>query len=207
VSSRALLIFKPDAAHRLAVRSAIWSWLDQRDDLRVLGLTWFKAPPELIESHYDFLRDRPFFPWLVDFMTALPVIVGAVETEDLEKVRYDLGETQIQKSRPGSVRERYGIYGGVNCLHLSDAPETGAKETELWSQHVNLTGGVQADGLDGGGDRVDLTYQLRSLAAQYSAGIHKELAGDAIAGLLEEETDLGEADFAAFRRIILGAFE
>jgi nucleoside-diphosphate kinase len=207
VSARALLIFKPDAAHRIAVRSAIWSWLDQRDDIRILGLDWYRAPAELIKRHYDFLQDRPFFPWLVDFMTALPVIAGAVEADDLEKVRYDLGETQIQNSRPGSLRERYGIYAGVNCLHLSDGPETGETETELWSRYVDLEGGVHADALDEGFDRRDHTYQLRSLAAQYAAGLHRELAAEAIVGLLREETALTEADFRALQRIILDAFD
>lgn len=207
MSARALLIFKPDAAHRIAVRSAIWSWLDQRDDIRILGLDWYRAPAELIKRHYDFLQDRPFFPWLVDFMTALPVIAGAVEADDLEKVRYDLGETQIQNSRPGSLRERYGIYAGVNCLHLSDGPETGETETELWSRYVDLEGGVHADALDEGFDRRDHTYQLRSLAAQYAAGLHRELAAEAIVGLLREETALTEADFRALQRIILDAFD
>ena len=207
MTARALLIFKPDAAHRIPVRSAIWSWLDQRDDIRILGLDWYRAPTELIKRHYDFLQDRPFFPWLVDFMTALPVIAGAVEADDLEKVRHDLGETQIQNSRPGSLRERYGIYAGVNCLHLSDGAETGEKETELWSRYVELEGGVRAEALDEGFDRHDHTYQLRSLAAQYAAGVHRELAGEAIAGLLREETSLTDVDFRALRRIILDAFD
>ena len=117
MTTAALLIFKPDAAYRLAVRASIWRWLEARDDLKLTGLRWFHPPAELIEQHYDFLKERPFFGWLVDFMSALPVIVGRLEAEpaDLERIRFDLGETQIQKARPGSLRERYGIYGGVNC--------------------------------------------------------------------------------------------
>ena len=54
----------------------------------------------------------------------------------LTQMRYDLGETRIAQSRPGSLRERYGIFGGLNCLHLSDAPETGAAEVDKWSKVV-----------------------------------------------------------------------
>ena len=136
----ALLIFKPDAAYRLAVRAGLWSWLASERDWKVQSLAWFQPPASLIESHYDFLKGRPFFPWLVDFMTALPLIVGRVTASDdaLKLMRYDLGETRIAQSRPGSLRERYGIFGGLNCLHLSDAPETGAAEVEKWSKVVQL---------------------------------------------------------------------
>lgn len=208
MTTPALLIFKPDAAYRRAVRAEIWRWLQARDDLKLTGLRWFHAPTELIEQHYDFLEGKPFFPWLVDFMSALPVVVAELEAEpaDLERIRHDLGETQIQKARPGSVRERFGIYGGVNCLHLSDSAESGRKETELWSRYVKFDG-VQPDHLAESGHAADHTYQLRSLAAQYSAGIHRDLAAGAILRLLQEETDLGGLEFQAYSRIMLGAFD
>lgn len=203
----ALLIFKPDAAHRRPARAAIWAWLQERDDMRLTGLRWFQAPRELIEQHYDFLAGRPFFPWLVDFMSALPVVVGQLEAEatQLERIRHDLGETQIQKARPGSLRERYGIYGGVNCLHLSDSAESGARETELWGRYLTFSG-VQPDRLADAGHSPDHTYQLRSLAAQYSAGIHRELAADRMRELLREESGLEGEEFETYSRIMLGAF-
>ena len=53
-------------------------------------------------------------------------------------MRHDLGETRIAQSRPGSLRERYGIYGGINCLHLSDSVESGKAEVERWAKFVQL---------------------------------------------------------------------
>jgi nucleoside-diphosphate kinase len=208
MTTPALLIFKPDAAYRRAVRAAIWSWLQGRDDLRLTGLRWFRPPRELIEQHYDFLAGRPFFGWLVDFMSALPVVVGRLESTpgDLDHIRYDLGETQIQKARPGSLRERFGIYGGVNCLHLSDSAESGVKETRLWDRYVKFEG-VEPEHLAESDGAPDHTYQLRSLAAQYSAGVHRELAAERMLALLQEETDLGGLEFQAYSRIMLGAFD
>ena len=202
----ALVIFKPDGAHRLAVRSAIAGWLRSERAWKVGGLTWFEPTADLIEEHYDFLRGRPFFPWLVDFMSALPVLVGRVEAgaEGLERMRYELGETRIHEARPGSLRERLGIGGGVNVLHLSDSPESAAQEIALWSRHVSLDT-VDAD-LGQRTDRPDHTFHLRSLAAQYAAGIHAELAAQAIRRLLREESDLAGDDFDALVRVVLGAF-
>jgi hypothetical protein len=118
-------------------------------------------------------------------------------------MRHDLGETRIAQSRPGSLRERFGIYGGLNCLHLSDAPETGAAEVEKWSKVVQLD--KVAVELDKESDRPDHTYHLRSLATQVAAGFHVELATKAIRDLLAEETEIDGKRLEALYRITLGA--
>lgn len=202
----ALVIFKPDGAHRLAVRAALWNWLSSEREWRLAGLTWYKPPIDLIEDHYDFLRGRPFFTWLVDFMSSLPVLVGRVSAQPdaLERMRYELGETRIEESRPGSLRDLYGIGRGVNVLHLSDSPESGAMETRLWSRRVSLD--TTDAHLDGASDRPDHTFHLRSLAAQYAAGKHPDLAAENIKRLLSEESDLTGNDLDVFGSVVLGAF-
>ena len=201
----ALVIFKPDAAYRLASRAGLWGWLSSERGWKVESLTRFKPPKSLIEDHYDFLKGKPFFPWLVDFMTALPLLVGRVKAGAtfLEQMRQDLGETRIQQSRPGSLRERYGIYGGVNCLHLSDAPETGAKEVARWAKFVQLDK-LEVE-LDVDSDKPDHTYHLRSLATQVTGGIHVEAASQLMRELLTEESDLDGPQLEALWRVILGA--
>ena len=203
--AEALVIFKPDASYRLAVRAALWNWLRTEREWKLEALKWYQPTTALIESHYDFLQGRPFFPWLVDFMSALPLVVGRITAspESLEHMRYDLGETRIAQSRPGSLRERYGIFGGINCLHLSDSPETGAVEVKRWWGFVMLDR-VDAK-LETKSDRPDHTYRLRSLATQVSSGIHPALATQAIKELLAEETDLKGKELEALYRITLGA--
>jgi nucleoside-diphosphate kinase len=201
----ALIIFKPDASYRMAARAGIWGWLSAERDWKVESLAWFQPPASLIESHYDFLKGRPFFPWLVDFMTALPLAVGRVTAsgETLEQMRHDLGETRIAQSRPGSLRERYGVFGGVNCLHLSDSPETGSAEVKRWAEFVQLDE-VSVD-LAVESDKPDHTYRLRSLATQVAGGFHVELASQTIRELLAEEAAIDGDQLQALWRIILGA--
>ena len=201
----ALVIFKPDGAHRLAVRAALWGWLRSERDWKLVGLSWHRPAVELVEEHYDFLRGRPFFPWLIDFMSAVPVLVGRVSAnaDGLERMRYELGETRIHESRPGSLRERFGIYGGLNCMHLSDAEETGAAEVKRWSSFVQLSN-VSVD-LDDTSAEPDHTYHLRSLATQVAAGIHVEAASSMIRELLAEESRLDGQQLEALCRITLGA--
>jgi nucleoside-diphosphate kinase len=202
--SDALLIFKPDAAYRLSARAGIWSWLSTEREWKIRSLEWFQPPASLIEAHYDFLQGRPFFPWLVDFMTALPVIVGRVtaSAESLQQMRHDMGETRIAQSRPGSLRERYGIFGGLNCLHLSDAEETGEAEVKRWAEFVQLDK-VTLE-LDDSSDSPDHTYHLRSLATQVNSKLHVDLASQMIRELLAEECELGGGELEAFYRITLG---
>lgn len=201
----ALLIFKPDSAYRVAARAGIWGWLASERDWKIESLDWFQPSKSLIQSHYDFLQDRPFFPWLVDFMTALPVVVGRVSAsaQALGVMRYDLGETQIAKSRPGSLRERYGIYGGLNCLHLSDAADSGAAEVKNWSEHVQLDE-VKVD-LSQSSVKPDHTFHLRSLATQVASGIHTGTGSEMIRQLLAQECELDGARLEALYRITLGA--
>jgi len=201
----ALVIFKPDASYRLAARAGIWGWLSSEREWKIESLAWFQPPAALIESHYDFLTGKPFFGWLVDFMTALPMLVGRVSAsaDALERMRHDLGETRIQQSRPGSLRERYGIFGGVNCLHLSDSPETGAAEVGRWAGHIQLDK-VDAD-LDADAGKPDHTFHLRSLATQVAGGIHVEPASQMIRELLAEESAVEGPQLEALWRIILGA--
>ena len=201
----ALLIFKPDATYRLAARAGLWTWLATERDWKIESLDWFQPPVSLIESHYDFLQGRPFFPWLVDFMTALPLIVGRVtaSADALKQMRYDLGETRIAQSRPNSLRERFGIFGGLNCLHLSDAPETGAAEVEKWSKVVQLKQ-VRVE-LEKSTSKPDHTYRLRSLATQVAAGIHVDLASQVFREQLADETELEGQQLEALYRVTLGA--
>ena len=201
----ALLIFKPDASYRLAARAGLWGWLSSERDWKVESLAWFQPPATLIESHYDFLKGRPFFPWLVDFMSALPLAVGRItaSAEALEQMRHELGETRIAQSRPGSLRERYGIFGGVNCLHLSDSPESGAAEVARWAEFVQLDK-LSAD-MPLTTDRPDHTFHLRSLATQVAAGIHVEPASQMIRELLAEETEIEGDKLQALWRITIGA--
>jgi len=118
-------------------------------------------------------------------------------------MRHDLGETQIAKARPGSLRERYGIFGGLNCLHLSDAPETGAAEVRRWSDFVQLDE-VKVH-LDDSTEKPDHTYHLRSLATQINDSIHVDLASQMFRELITEECDLDGKKLDALWRITLGA--
>ncbi len=132
------MIIKPDGTVRRHVSAIVLkTLLDQ--GLRVKAFKEMSVPRSLAEKHYAVHKERPFFQWLVDFLTSAPVIVMILEGEDaIEKIRNALGKTFVQDADPTSLRGKYGIWKGVNIAHASDAPETAKNEIALWTSEGGL---------------------------------------------------------------------
>ncbi len=109
------------------------------EGLKVVAFKEMKVPESLAKMHYDVHKDKPFFPWLVDFISSAPVLTMIFEADNaIQKIRDALGATFVQKADPNTLRGKYGIWAGVNIAHASDAPETAAKEIELWTNEGGL---------------------------------------------------------------------
>jgi nucleoside-diphosphate kinase len=107
-----------------------------------------KVSESLAKLHYAVHEEKPFFSWLVDFISSAPVLALIFEADDvIQGVRDALGATFVQKADPLSLRGKYGIWAGVNIAHASDAPETAIKEIELWSNEGGLEESPDAEGL------------------------------------------------------------
>lgn len=126
---------------------------------KVLAFREMKVPESLAKLHYAVHKEKPFFPWLVDFISSAPVLTIIFEADDvIQGVRDALGATFVQKADPASLRGKYGIWAGVNIAHASDAPETATKEIELWTAE----GGLK--------ESSDAEEQAKAYIEQYSSG-------------------------------------
>ena len=115
---------------------------------KVLAFREMKVPESLAKLHYAVHKEKPFFSWLVDFISSAPVLTMIFEADDvIQGVRDALGATFVQKADPASLRGKYGIWAGVNIAHASDAPETAAKEIELWTTEGGLNESSDAEEL------------------------------------------------------------
>jgi nucleoside-diphosphate kinase len=129
------------------------------EGLKIVAFKEMKVPESLAKMHYDVHKDKPFFPWLVDFISSAPVLTMIFEADNaIQKIRDALGATFVQKADPNALRGKYGIWAGVNIAHASDAPETAAKEIELWTKEGGLT---ESD---------DAEEKARAYIAKYSVG-------------------------------------
>jgi nucleoside-diphosphate kinase len=126
---------------------------------KVLAFREMKVPESLAKLHYAVHEEKPFFPWLVDFISSAPVLVMIFEADNvIQGVRDALGATFVQKADPESLRGKYGIWAGVNIAHASDAPETAVKEIELWT----VEGGLK--------ESSDAEDKARAYIEQYVSG-------------------------------------
>ena len=144
---RSFVIIKPDGTARRRVSALVLKDLMDRG----YGLAAFqemKVPESMAKLHYAVHKEKPFFPWLVDFISSSPVLVMIFEADNvIQGVRDALGATFVQKASPDSLRGKYGIWAGINIAHASDAPETAKDEIELWTTEGGLKESSDAEEL------------------------------------------------------------
>ncbi|MCA9242688.1 MAG: nucleoside-diphosphate kinase [Phycisphaerales bacterium] len=128
---RTLIIFKPDAMHRMLVGRILSRFEDK--GLRVVGMKLQQSPRAQVEKHYEVHKARPFYNDLVSFMTSAPVIVAVLEGPSaIAVVRNLLGATNGIEAAPGTIRGDFGLDKQFNLVHASDGAETAKAEIELF---------------------------------------------------------------------------
>lgn len=140
---RTLVLVKPDALEKRIAGLA----LDrvERLGLELIAARVVKVTPELVARHYPHLKDKPFFPSLVDFMTGKlnpgshgKILVFAFEGEDaIHLMRHAAGATDPTKAAPDTIRGSMGrIMNGTmeNVIHASECAADAEREIALWLQ-------------------------------------------------------------------------
>ena len=155
---RSFVIIKPDGTARRRVSAIVLKTLMDRG-YKVCAFREMKVSESLAKLHYAVHKEKPFFPWLVDFISSAPVLTMIFEGDDvIQGVRDALGATFVQKADPTSLRGKYGIWAGVNIAHASDASETAKNEIELWT----VEGGLK--------ESSDAEEQAKSYIERYISG-------------------------------------
>jgi nucleoside-diphosphate kinase len=130
-TDRTLIIVKPDGVQR-GLAGTILSRLEQRG-LKLAALKLIQMDRPLAERHYEALRDKSYYPGLIDYITSRPVIVGVVEGPNAFKtVRATMGDTDPLKAAPGTIRFDFGVSIGRNLIHGSDSAESAEREINLF---------------------------------------------------------------------------
>ena len=139
-----LTFLKADAVLRKNVGATIVKEFLANEDMEILALQSCQVDAGLSAEHYAHVADRPFYPWLEHYVTACPVYVMLIEVEDdaaVDRLRVFLGKTKAHEADPETIRGRFGIFAGVNCVHLSDSVESGQRETDLWKARLSIREG------------------------------------------------------------------
>lgn len=128
---RSYVMVKPDGVQRGLVGEIISRF--ERKGFQLKGLKLFETPRELAEEHYGELKEKPFYPKLVDYIVSGPVVCIALEGPGVvAAARKLIGVTNPLNAEPGTIRGDFGIEVGRNVVHGSDSPENGLREIALW---------------------------------------------------------------------------
>jgi nucleoside-diphosphate kinase len=128
---RTYIMIKPDGVQRGVVGNII-ARFEQKGYL-LKGLKLMTPKKELLESHYESLKSKPFFPKLMAYMSSGPVVAMAWEGKDAVATgRKMLGATNPADSAPGTIRGDFALDVGRNICHGSDTIENGEREIKLW---------------------------------------------------------------------------
>ncbi|MEJ2549963.1 MAG: nucleoside-diphosphate kinase [Anaerolineales bacterium] len=210
-----LTFLKADAVLRKNVGAAIEKEFLSNDDMEILSFETRRVDAALSAEHYAHVADRPFYPWLEYYVTACPVYVMLIEVADdaaVERLRAFLGKTQAHEAAPETIRGRFGIYAGVNCVHLSDSVESGRRETDLWRAKLGIRKGQFDLTPEEYARRYDPslpnhTQELREICVQMAkAGSASDDQKEQIRSYLKQENpDITPKQLETLLRIILGS--
>lgn len=129
---------KPDGVQRGLVGEVIARF--ERRGLKLVGAKFMNVPRELAEAHYESLKDRPFFPGLIEFITAGPVMAMVWEGPNaIATIRKTMGATNPANAEPGTIRADLAVDVSNNIVHGSDGPETAVREIGLWFGEIGAS--------------------------------------------------------------------
>ena len=128
---RSFVMVKPDGVQRGLVGEVI-SRFENRG-LKLVAAKFMTVPRELAEQHYEALKDKPFFPGLIKFITSGPVMAMVWEGPNaIASIRKTMGATNPANAEPGTIRADLAVDVANNIVHGSDGPETAVREIGLW---------------------------------------------------------------------------
>ena len=124
---KTFVIFKPDAMEKRIVGAVLSRF--EAAGFDVIGCKLARLSPALLREHYAHVATKPFYPEIEAFMSSRPVIMIALQGQDVvQRVRDLLGPTDSRKAAKGTIRGDFGTEMMKNVVHASDSVENGQAE-------------------------------------------------------------------------------
>ncbi len=129
-TEQTLVLIKPDGVQRGLIGEVIARY--ERKGLKIVGLKLQQFRRDTVEELYAIHQGKPYYDVLIEFMTSAPIVALAIEGRGaIELVRILNGETDPQKSQPGTIRGDFSVNITHNIVHASDSPQNAQRELEI----------------------------------------------------------------------------
>ncbi len=124
---RTFVIFKPDCMEQRHAGAVLARF--EAAGFDVIGCKMTRLAPAVLREHYAHVASKPFYPEIEQFMSSRPVILMALQGENIvQKVRDLLGPTDSRKAAKGTIRGDFGTEMMKNVVHASDSDENAKAE-------------------------------------------------------------------------------
>jgi nucleoside-diphosphate kinase len=124
---KTFVIFKPDCMEQRHVGNVLSRF--EAAGFTVIGCKMVQLTAKVLREHYAHVADKPFYPEIESFMSSRPVIVMAMQGDNIvAKVRDLLGPTDSRKAPKGTIRGDFGTEMMKNVVHASDSDENAKLE-------------------------------------------------------------------------------
>ena len=95
-----------------------------QNNLKIEEYKITKLDEEILKEHYSHIADKPFYPYLRDFMMSSEVVIMILSGENaVEKLRTIMGPTDSTKAPKNTIRGMFGTDITINTIHGSDSKE------------------------------------------------------------------------------------
>lgn len=119
---KTFIIFKPDCMQQKHVGDVLARF--EKAGFSIIGCKMARLSPEILREHYAHVASKPFYPEIETFMRSSPVVLLALQGENIvARVRDLLGPTDSRKAAKGTIRGDFGTDMMVNVVHASDSDE------------------------------------------------------------------------------------
>ncbi|MFQ5491836.1 MAG: nucleoside-diphosphate kinase [Phycisphaerae bacterium] len=131
MTEKTLIILKPDCTHRRLIGRILQRFEDK--GLTLAAMKLMQISTDLAERHYAPHKGKPFYPGLIEYITAGPVVVLVLTGPGCIAIsRKMMGRTFGYEAEPGTIRGDYGASKTYNLVHGSDSPESAETEIALY---------------------------------------------------------------------------
>ena len=124
---KTFIILKPDAMEKRLVGTILARF--EAAGFDVVACKMGRLSPALLREHYAHVATKPFYPDIEAFMSRRPVVLVALQGENVvQRVRDLLGPTDSRKAAKGTIRGDFGTDMMVNVAHASDSVDNARAE-------------------------------------------------------------------------------
>jgi len=124
---KTFVIFKPDCMQKRFVGLVLARFESAGFD--VIGCKMTRLSAAVLREHYAHVADKPFYPEIENFMKSRPVIMVALQGDNVvQRVRDLLGPTDSRKAAKGTIRGDFGTDMMTNVVHASDSVDNAKAE-------------------------------------------------------------------------------